>query len=331
MNACVWVALSAADRARYFDRETEQLLRRVGRRVVRRGEAELAPATTRRLLAATEAFVTCRGGSGLTAEQVASAPRLRFIGVIGSSVKHVAPEAALARGITVVNSAAAIGYGVAEFTLGLMITTLHRVFPCRDSVRSGGWGEDVPLGRELRGRTVGLLGVGSVGRQVAVLLRPFRTRTLVYDPYLTARQARALGVARAPLTVLLRQADVVSIHCGLTPETRGLIGARELGLLKTGALLINTARGPIIDETALLAELRTGRIQAALDVFCNEPLPADSPFRVLPNCIATPHKPGGTVDTYRAEGRMVTEDLCRFLAGETPVNRLAAAQLARMT
>jgi phosphoglycerate dehydrogenase-like enzyme len=155
-----------------------------------------------------------------------------------------------------------------------------------------------------------------VGRVVIRLVKAFGCRVLVADPLLTSECARALGVERRDLAVLLAESDVISLHAPLLPETRGMIGAAELARLKDGALFINTARAHLVDEAALLKELESGRIHACLDVFTDEPLSADSPFRHLANVTISPHAAGHSAETHLWQGRAMADEIRRFINGE---------------
>ncbi len=161
------------------------------------------------------------------------------------------------------------------------------------------------------------------------LLEPFQVRILVYDPYLPDERAAALGVERASLETVLR-ADVVSNHAPITPETRHMLGARELSLIRPGAVFVNTARAWAIDQAALLRELQTGRFWAALDVFEPEPLPEDSPFRGLDNAFLTPHRAGQTAETYLRQGAAMVDEVVRFLSGQTLRYQVRKEQYAIM-
>jgi len=169
---------------------------------------------------------------------------------------------------------------------------------------------------DLLGRTVGVVGASYVGRRVIERLHPFHVQVLVYDPYLDEQEASALGVRKVELDDLCANSDIVSLHAPRLPSTIKMIGARQLGLLRTGAVLINTAAGALVDEAAMIAELRAGRLRAVLDVTDPEPPAPDSELRRLPNVILTPHRAGVTADTRLRLGATMVEELQRFFAGE---------------
>jgi phosphoglycerate dehydrogenase-like enzyme len=289
----------------------------------------LSDAEKAALLPDADAVVTYPGEPGLTRQLLQSAPRLRAIGVLGHSVAAANPRAADALGIAVLNTADAHGRSVAELALGLILSCLREIPQLDRVLRAGGWHEAFPLTRDLYGKTVGLVGFGAIARLLVGFLRPFECRLLASDPYVAAADAAALGVALTALDDLLSRADVVSIHAGGTAATHRLIGARELGRLRDGAVLVNTARGRIIDEAALIAELRRGRIAAGLDVFAVEPLPGDSELRRLPNVILTPHAGGWTKEMFGRRALALVEDLRRVLAGEQPLSRVTLDQALR--
>jgi len=176
---------------------------------------------------------------------------------------------------------------------------------------------------------VGIVGASHVGRHVIDLLRPFGARVLLYDPYISEKDAERLGVTKTELDDLLRQADVVSLHAPAKPETHHMLNAEGLGLIKDDALLINTARGTLIDEPALIAELRRGRFFAFLDVTDPEPPAADSPLRHLDNVVVMPHL-AGCIENCGRMGEMAVEELRRYFSGESPLYEVTAGMLARI-
>lgn len=282
------------------------------------------------LLASADACLTSWDVASLDAEVLAAAPRLRAMAHMGGSVKRFVSEAAWERGLHVTSAAPALARDVAETTVGLMIVGMKRVWPLAEHVRQGGWRESSwwPA-RELYRKQVGIVAASNVGRHVIALVKPFGPRILLYDPYISAEQAAALGAEQVGLDDLLRRADIVSLHAPAKPDTYQLLDARRLALMKDDALLINTARGNLIDETALMAELSRGRFFAFLDVTDPEPPAPDSPLRRLPNVVVIPHIAGCIEDCTRL-GDLAVEELRRFFAGEDAVYRITKELLERI-
>lgn len=224
-------------------------------------------------------------------------------------------------GIIVTNTPGANARSVAELTVTLLLLLARPVLRAAAETRAGGWPR-LP-GLSLAGKTVGLIGFGAIGRQTARLLGSFDCRLLAHDPMLNEATAAALGVRAAALDELLAESDFVLLHTLLSPQTRGLVDAAFLARMKPGACLINTARGELIDEAALLAALTDGRLRgAALDVFAAEPPAAGNPLLALPNVIATPHMGAHTDGATTAMGRMALADCLAVLRGEEPRYRV---------
>jgi phosphoglycerate dehydrogenase-like enzyme len=222
-------------------------------------------------------------------------------------------RAAADRGVLVCGTGG-LPYPTAELTWALILALARRV-PREDrGTREGGWQET--LGTGLNGKTLGVLGLGTLGSRVARVGRAFEMNVVAWSQNLTAERAAAVGAALVDRDELLARADVVTIHLVLGDRTRGLIGARELGLMRETAHLVNTSRGPIVDEAALIQALQAGRIAGAgLDVYDEEPLPRDHPLRRLPNTVITPHLGYVTEETYRIFYGEAVDDVRAFLAG----------------
>ncbi len=252
---------------------------------------------------------------------LAAADALRVVARYGVGVDNVDLAAAAARGIVVTNTPGANARSVAELAATLLLLLARPVARAAAETRAGGWPR-LP-GLSLAGKTVGLVGFGAIGRQTARLLGGFDCRLLAYDPLLNEATAAALGVQAASLDELLAASDFVSLHAPVTPETRGLVDAAFLARMKPGASLINTARGELVDEAALLAALTSGHLHgAALDAFATEPPGADNPLLALPNVIATPHMGAHTDGATTAMGRMALADCLAVLRGEEPRYRV---------
>ncbi|WP_421723077.1 hydroxyacid dehydrogenase [Bauldia sp.] len=286
------------------------------------------------LLDGAVAAITGWKSPPLPAAALEEASALRFVAHAAGSVRFLDVADAVAAGrLRVSHSAAMIAQPVAEFTVAQMLMHLRHIVEFDAGMRAREpWFQlrDKQLGQMLCDQTVGLVGAGYVGRLVIDLLRAFKPRVLVYDPYLTDEGAEALGVTRASLEELFAACDIVSLHAPVIPETRHMITGEHLAQLRDGALLINTARAAIIDEAVLLDHLRTGRFTAAIDVFETEPLPDDSPLRDLPNVRLAPHASGHSAGSYLRQGRTAVEEVHRFVTGAPLQHEVTKEKLALM-
>lgn len=282
------------------------------------------------LLPEADACITSWGVARLDADVIAAAPRLKAMAHMGSSVKRFVSDALWDRGIRVTSAGAALAVDVAETTLGLMIVGMKRVWPLARHVRAGGWRDtEWWPSRELFRKEVGIIGASNVGRHVIQLLESFDVDVLLYDPFVPDKEADEMGVEKVDLEELLRRADVISLHAPAKPDTIHMLNAERLALMKDNALLINTARGALIDEEALVRQLEKGRFFAFLDVTDPEPPPADSPLRRLENVVVTPHAAGCIEDCSRM-GEMAVEELRRYFAGEPAIYQITRDMLHRV-
>jgi phosphoglycerate dehydrogenase-like enzyme len=283
----------------------------------------------RALLADVEFLITGWGCPPITPGALARLPRLRAVLHTGGTVKGLLPEEGWQRGIVVSSAAAANALPVSEYTLAMILLTGKDVLAARDRYRAA---EAFPRGWARPGignaaRRVGIIGASRIGRRVIELLRPFDFEVWLHDPYVDEAGAAALGVRLSGLEELLAGCDIVSVHAPATPETRHLIDAARLALLPDGAVLINTARGSLVDTDALTRELVAGRISAVLDVTEPEPLPPGSPLYRLPNVFLTPHVAGSLGNELRRLGLLVVEELRRLRDGVPPAHRVELAHL----
>jgi len=241
-------------------------------------------------------------------------PKLKLLITAGMRNASIDMKAAADRGVTVCGTAG-LPYPTAELAWGLILSLMRRI-PAEDrATREGRWQTSLGLG--LNGKTLGVLGLGTLGSRAAKVGLAFEMDVLAWSQNLTAERAKEIGVTLVPKDELLARSDIVSIHLVLGERTRGLIGARELGLMKRSAYLINTSRGPIVDEAALIRALGDGTIAGAgLDVFDEEPLPLDHAFRRLPNIVITPHLGYVTSETYRIFYGHAVEDIKAYLDGK---------------
>ena len=231
-----------------------------------------------------------RSETKVTAAMIAKAPRLTVIGRAGMGVDTIDVEEASRRRIAVLTAPGANSNSVAEYTFALLLALCRKVPAASASVASGKWDRKAFEGTELRGKTLGLVGLGRVGSLVASIASGFGMTVVGTDPVFTPDVATALRVDLVSLGELIRRADVVSLHAKLTPESKHLLNETRLRAMKKGVLIVNTARGALIDDAALVRALVDGHVAgAALDVYDLEPLPADSPLRAAPNIVLTPH------------------------------------------
>ncbi|HVI54610.1 MAG TPA: D-2-hydroxyacid dehydrogenase family protein [Luteibacter sp.] len=248
-------------------------------------------------LSSFDAVCVMRERTPMTAELIAALPRLELIASTGRANASIDLDAAAKHGVEVMHTNYSSTPTI-EFAWAAILGLARNIAVEAASVREGGW--QVGLGTELRGGTLGILGLGHIGSAVAQIGKAFGMRVIAWSQNLTEDAANAIGVRRVTKAELLTQSDFLSIHTRLSERTRGLIGAAELATMKPTARLINTSRGPIVDEQALIDALTQGRLAgAAVDVFDDEPLPADHPFRRLPNMLATPHVGYVTREMYR--------------------------------
>jgi D-3-phosphoglycerate dehydrogenase / 2-oxoglutarate reductase len=261
--------------------------------------------------------VIVRGATKLTADVLARARTLRAIVRAGTGLDNVDLATAKARGMFVSNTPAANAVSVAELVFGLLLALERHLVPAASDLARGRWEKTKYAGRELAGRTLGVVGFGRIGREVATRARAFAMAVVAHDPLLPEWPAEFAWAPRRGLEPLLAESDVVTLHLPLAPDTRGLIDAARIARMKPGAVLVNAARGGIVDEAALAVALREGRLSgAALDVFEREPAPADHPLLALPNVIATPHLGASTAEAQQRAGAEAAAIMARALLGE---------------
>ncbi len=267
-------------------------------------------------LPGVDAMITSWGIVKLDEQVLAKADRLKLVAHAAGSVKGFVTDALYDRGIRVTHAAARIAESVAEYSLLTAMMGLRRPQDYDRRMKAGeAWpkAKDDPI-YEIRGKKVGLLGMGYVGRCSARAFQAVGAEVLAYDPYLSQERAHELGVCKAELDELLSTCKVVSVHLPVTEETHNLLGTRELALLQDGAVFVNTARSWVVDQDALLRELSTGRFWAALDVFGEEPLSLESPWRQLDNVLLSPHIAGLSIDSYRGLVALAVKEIERWQA-----------------
>ena len=257
----------------------------------------------------------------LTSQVLENAKSLRIIARVGVGYDNIDLDAATKRHIIVTNVPGALSDSVAEHTILLMLAVSRRLVTADRSVRKNEWDEffQHAPGLELNGKTLGLIGLGAIGRAVAQRAKAFNMELLVYDPYLDESKATGTNFRRVELARLLKESDIVSIHSPLTTETKKLIGERELNLMKGSAILINTARGAIIDQISLVEALKNGKIAGAgLDVLSREPPSQDDPILTMDNVVLTPHCAAFTLEALRRLWFACSDAVLRVLDGELP-------------
>ncbi|KAB8161907.1 hydroxyacid dehydrogenase [Streptomyces sp. 3MP-14] len=293
--------------------------------------ADLDDPASRRLLASTEVLVTGWGCPPLTPETLAAAPRLRAVLHTGGSVKYLLPNEGWERGLLVSSAAAANALPVAEYALGMILLAGKGVLTLADRYRAE---RRFTLGEVHRdvgnvGRRVGLIGASRIGRRLIELLRHHDLDVVLHDPYVDEADAARLGARLVGVAELFRESHIVSVHAPAVPETHHLVDRAALASMRDGAVLLNTARGSLVDHEALTEELVSGRLSAILDVTEPEPLPADSPLWGLPNVLLTPHIAGSHGNELSRLGRTAVEELERLAAGHPLRHRVHRAELHR--
>ncbi|MDQ2689753.1 MAG: phosphoglycerate dehydrogenase [Chloroflexota bacterium] len=249
----------------------------------------------------------------------AAAPRLSVVGVASVGIDRIDVDAATRAGVMVVNAPTGNTIAAAEHTMALMLSLLRHIPDASASVRGGEWERGRFTGRELRGKTLGIIGLGKIGKAVARRALGFEMRVIATDPYLTEEQAGEAGARLVGLAELLHRSDVVTVHTPLTAQTRNLIGRPQLEAMKPGAFVLNVARGGIVDERALVDALVAGQVAgAAVDVYSTEPMAVDNPLRDAPNVVLTPHLGASTSEAQDRVGLEMAEQLLMALGGVTP-------------
>lgn len=270
------------------------------------------------LIPGAEVIITSWGSPNITEEHLAEAADLKIVGHAAGTVKTRLAPAGHERGIVLLSAAAVIAESVAEYTLWAMLSGQRNLFHYdRLMKEERGWKvTDQHYGHCLYRKTVGIVSASMVGRRVIALLQPFHCDVMVYDPYLSAEAAAELGVRPVTLEELFATGEIISVHAPTTPETEKMITATHFQSIRDGALFVNTARTWVLDQEALVAELQTGRFHAYIDVFDQEPLPAEHPIRDLDNVFLSPHVSGHTIETRQRLVEEIVNDVARFFNNE---------------
>jgi len=272
-----------------------------------------------------------RSATKVTAELLAAAPKLRVIGRAGTGVDNIDLPEATRRGIVVMNAPGGNTVSVAEHTMALLLAMARQIPDASTSTRAGKWEKKrFSAGREVQGKTLGVIGTGNIGGVVIKRAHAFGMKVIGYDPFLTEEAAASMGVELVPLSEIFTRADAITLHVPLTEATKNMVGREQIALMKTGATIVNCARGGLIDEVALAEALMSGKLGgAALDVFETEPPAADHPLFQCPNFIGTPHLGGSTEDAQASVAVIVAEAMVEYLQTGTIRNAVNVPSLTK--
>ncbi len=280
-----------------------------------------------RLLADFDIIIAMRERSRFPKNVIQKLRKLKMISLTGARTWTMDIDACTARHIPVCNTAGAhTGAATAELAFGLLLAAARRIPLADASMRDGRFQQQLDAGVMLEGKTLGVIGLGNIGARMARYGQALGMNVLAWSENLTQQRASEVGTQHVDKQTLITESDAISLHLVLSERSRGVIASNELKQMKNTAILVNTSRGPLIDEKALLENLRTGRLIAALDVFDQEPLPADHPLRALPNTILTPHQGYATREIYRQFYHQSIENVLAYLDGH-PVRMLNPAAL----
>ena len=295
-------------------------------------ERNYTPEELKEAIKGKDAVFCCWGSHCYEGEILEAADNLKYVAYCAGSLSGVVTEETYEKGITVMGANCVFAESVAESCICYAMTGLRRIVKYANDVRNGEWRGTEFFNEGIMNRTIGLVGFGAIAQKFVNFLKPFNTEILVYSGHLTDEEAAARGVKKASLNEIFEKSDIVSIHQGLNDRTYHMVGKEQLELMKEGALLINTARGAVIDEPELIKVLESGKIHAVLDVFEAEPLAADSPLRTLENVTSIPHMAGPTIDRRQYCVMKLVEDIKKYEAGERDLeNLIPLSHIANMT
>ncbi len=270
-----------------------------------------------------------RSAVQVNAAVLEKAPKLRVIGRAGVGVDNVDLDAATEAGVLVMNTPGGNAVSVAEHTLALMLAMARRIPQASASTRAGKWEKKKLMGNELRGKTLGIIGLGSIGREVVKRARAFEMRIVAHDPYVTSKLAQDLAVNLVSLPALYGASDYISLHVATTPETQGMLSHEAFRLMKPGVRIVNCARGELVDEAALQEAVQSGKVAGvALDVFSAEPPPAGFPLFALDAVLATPHIGGSTEEAQEIVGVRIAEQVVEYLKNGLAINAVNMPSLS---
>ena len=323
------IIMNPGSRAMVMNERSIKRLEQIGEVVINQGST--APEDVKQVISDATIAITSWGNGEFSEDILDTCPNLKIIAHGAGSVKPIVSDAIWERGIRVVSSANIMSGGVSDTALGFTIAASKHFFTLNDNIHAGGWDEGRENVKELFELTVGVVGAGWAGRRYIELLKSFDVDIILYDPYITEEKGRSLGAKKANFDTLLTESDIISIHAPSIPETHHMFNRDTLAKMKKDAVLINTARGSLIDEVALYEHMKAGNLKyACLDVFEPEPPSKDNPLRTLPNCIMTPHLAGQANNGLKKIGKHVCEEIERILAGEQPICEITQEMLATM-
>ncbi|MGI6539122.1 MAG: hydroxyacid dehydrogenase [Caldicoprobacterales bacterium] len=322
--------MNKGQREKLFKQEDIDELARFGEVFCNPDEHNPSPERARELVKGADIIITSWGCPQLDKSILDEAPDACLIIHAAGSVKGIVSDEVWKRGIRVSGSAQAIGIGVAETALGFTIVSLKNLWNLSQYTREGKWSEGRDKVREVYGVTIGVIGAGRAGRHYIKLIKNFDVRILLYDPFVDEEKAAAMGAEKAELEELLKESDVISIHAPSIPQTYHMFNAKTLAMMKDDAIIINTARGTIIDEDALVTELKKGRLFACIDVTDPEPPAADHTFRSLPNVILTPHIAGTVNNGQNRIGKYAVREIRSYFNGEPMDGEVKESDLSRL-
>lgn len=271
-----------------------------------------------------------RSAVKVNADVLAKAPKLRVIGRAGVGVDNVDLPAATAANVLVMNTPGGNAVAVAEHTLGLMLCMARSIPQASASTKSGKWEKKKFMGAELRGKTLGILGLGYIGQEVAKRARGFEMKIIASDPFVTPKIAADLGVSLVSLDELYAQSDYITLHVAITKETNKMLNDAAFAKMKTGVRIVNCARGELLDDAALARAIQSGKVAgASIDVFETEPPPADNPLFGLDAVLATPHIGGSTGEAQEIVGVRIVEQVVEYLQRGVAVNAVNAVRAGK--
>jgi phosphoglycerate dehydrogenase-like enzyme len=313
-------------RQKVFQTNHLEQLRALGEVVLNEVSGDPSEEQASEVIKGADIAITSWGCGNLTQSVLDNAPDLKLVLHSAGTIKPIVTPYLWSRGIRVSNATEALGKGVAETALGFTIVSLKDMWRLSREISDGGWGS-VSNVREVYGITIGVVGAGRAGSHYVKLMRQFDVRIVLYDPFVSEEKAREMGAYKVSFEDLLVQSDVISIHLPSLPETYQMFNRERLAMMKDSCVLINTARGSVIDEEALAIELAKGRFFACLDVTEPEPPGLDHPFRQLPNVVLTPHIAGSVNNGMQRIAQAIIDDLKAFMNGKTMSGEVLAEHL----